>query len=196
MKPRPVFLMDVDGCSSNWIDASLPDIRAITGINHQYDDVVKPMIEEALNLTPEQAAAFYAIVSTQGWCSRMPLYDGAKEGIAWLSKKVDIYAVTKQFPSNFWVREREAWLVEQLGIAPERVVHTDAKFLVRGDIFLEDREKNLEAWSKWSPEGIPVLYDQPYNRGHWRGLRAIGWKGPCGVVEMVDWWLRFRRLVD
>jgi 5'(3')-deoxyribonucleotidase len=192
---KPRMLMDIDGVCANWIGASLPHIREITGVDHQYDDVKKPMIEDALGLTPEQARRFYEIVSSRGWCAAMPLYDGVREGVTRLSRMVDIFPVTKQFPSDFWVRERERWLLDQLGIDPDRVVHTDSKFLVRGDLFLEDRIKNLERWHEEFPDGITILYDQPYNRAGWNGLRAQGWTGTCGVVEMVDWWLRFRRLV-
>lgn len=55
-----------------------------------------------------------------------------------------------------------------------KVMFTGNKHLVRGDVLIEDRPDNLDAWLKANPQGWGVLVSQPYNLnyGHERVSRV------------------------
>jgi len=177
---KPDLLLDLDGVARNFIAGTLPLVKNITGRDHHHDDVDQWRVENALKLTPEQAKEMYTLVAQEGWCRSLPPYDGSKEGIAQLREVVNIYPVTFQFPSLWWVRECEEWLVEHYSIDPNDVVHTNAKHITFGDYFVEDKTATLVKWrAYWRKRGLEgkgIKFVRKYNvADEWNGLVVHSW---------------------
>lgn len=181
---RPVILLDLDGVAVNFIAGALPLIHEITGRLHHHDDVDQFMIEKALGLDAEQTAALYKRVADEGWCRGLPAYDGAKEGVEALQAFADVIPVTLPFDSPFWVREREAWVLEHLGIPREKVHHTHEKWRVVGDALVDDKVSHLVSWKEKHPHGRAVLFKRRYNQdGSWKGPTVEDWPHLVGSLE-------------
>lgn len=174
---RPVVLLDVDGVSASFIAGALSVIKEITGRDHAHDDVHLPFIEKALGLSDGEARAMYAAVERQGWCRSLPVYEGAREGVAELSTFADVHPVTSHFlTSPYWAYERDEWIVENLGLPKESIVHTHSKHIIDGDIFVDDMTKHVIRWSARHPRGTAVLFRRRYNAGdEWQGVRVDDW---------------------
>ena len=183
---RPCILLDIDGVAASFIDGALPFARKLTGLEHKHDDIDQMMMEKALGLTDEQTEALYKHISSEGWCRSIPVYPGAKDGISRLREIADVHPVTFQFPSFYWVREREAWLHEHFGIDPNDVIHTNSKHRIAGDIFVEDKTSNLVKWKKFHPQGHGVLFRRRYNQNDpWDGGVVSDWPGLVQHIETV-----------
>lgn len=184
---KPDLLLDLDGVARNFIAGVLPLVKDITGRDHHHDDVDKWRVEHALKLSPAETKEMYSRINQEGWCRSLIPYEGAKEGIARLSEVVTIYPVTFQFPSLWWVRECEEWLVTHFGIDPNDVVHTNAKHIAFGDYFVEDKTETLVKWrAHWRKRGLegkPIKFVRQYNKDDtWDGLVVRNWRE---LVNMV-----------
>lgn len=111
-----------------------------------------------------------------GFCRSLPVAPWAWEMVDGLrSDGHEVYCVTAfWFDHPTWTAERTAWLEANMGIDRRRVVHTHAKALVDGDVFVDDKLAHVKAWADAHPEGRAVL---------------ATW---CGDVWMSDedrdWW--------
>lgn len=95
----------------------------------------------------------------------LPLRPKAKEGFERLKRADhDIYWVTSSYsPCNQWGDAREEWLKENFDTDRESLVITQAKYVVHGDIFIDDCMYHVKSWVKHNREGLAFLYDAPYN---------------------------------
>jgi len=71
--------------------------------------------------------------------------------------------------------DKLVWLKHRFSF-PIKVIFTSEKYMVKGDVFLDDNQENLKAWANEWPEGKAVCFSTPYNKG-WDGYRVYDWKG-------------------
>src|SRR5258708_4850965 len=133
------FLIDCDGILSNFIDPCLEHVNRILGTSFKHDEVNQWDIFEALDVQPQVAEEVFDLMKLEGACSALPLYEGAKEGVAKLREMCDVYVVTSPMSGPHWAHERERWLLKHFGIAASHVISTPAKYCVAGDFLLEDQ---------------------------------------------------------
>jgi len=187
---KPVLLLDIDGVAADLISACLPIVEKLTGRKHVHDDVDQWKIHHALSLSAEEITAFYEHFEHEGFCFNVPVYAGAKEGIARLRELCDVHPVTAPFDAKFWTYERDRWLFKHFWIPREDVVHTYAKHLVTGDIFVEDKTSTLIKWREHHPNGYAVRFNRKYNANEdWTGYHADNW---VDLIYMVEWLLEHR----
>ena len=103
-------------------------------------------------------------VMQPGFCRSLPVIPGARDMVDGLrSDGHDVFCVTAfWFDHPTWTAERTTWLEAHMGIDRRHVVHTHAKALVAGDVFVDDKRAHVKAWSDAHPEGRAVL-------ATWRG---------------------------
>lgn len=163
---KPVVLLDIDGVAANFIAGCLPIVKEITGREHAHDDVNQWLVEKALGLDEHETKELYDRIVQPGWVRALPAYEGVKEGIARIREFAEVHPVTAHFWScSHWVYEREAWILEHLGIPAADVIHTHAKHRVTGDVLVEDKPTTIVKWLEHHPKGIGVLMRRPYNEG-------------------------------
>ena len=172
--PRPRVLLDVDGVLADFLTPSLTILTRLSGREWVPSDFPTWDLFDTVPRKFEQP--FYDAVNTPGWCRDIPVHEDSVEGVARLREHADIYIVTS--PMNHvptWTHEREQWLKAHFGIEPKKVVHTSAKYICRGDVLVDDRPSNIEAWEAEHPDGVGLLWDQPYNRDDDAGVRVRTW---------------------
>lgn len=179
---RPVILLDVDGVIANFIDGALPIAERLTRQKHHHDDIDQWHMEKALGLTEDQTHAFYAEIASEGHCIKLPVYEGAIDGVKALREIADVHPVTAPFASTYWVGERETWLLNHFGFHHHDVVHTNAKHLIRGDILIEDKPETIVKWCQHHPTGRGILIARNYNK---YGLPATA--HPLRYSRARDW---------
>lgn len=191
---RPVVLLDVDGVLANFIEASLRVLRAV-GVSAEHDDVTSWHLEDSLGLTNKQRGWLMEAWSEPGFCSMIPPYAGAREGVDALREVADVYAVTApMWSSPTWQGERTEWLVKHFAFDRKDVVSTHAKYLVAGDVLVDDKPETVAKWRQWGRitgrghTGLGVLWDRPYNRNTPESvglMRSASWSAVARLVTVT-----------
>lgn len=109
---------------------------------------------------------------------------GAVDGIALLSERFDVYVVTSYLhDAETWVHERDAWVMEHFKISKSRMVHTRAKYVFHGVALIDDKPQNIDEWQEEFPDGVGILWAQPYNAGHPARYRTGDWREAVAMIE-------------
>lgn len=114
------------------------------------------------------------ILASPGFFAGLPAISGGAEALrGMLRRKHDVFICTSPFKRNInCAAEKLKWIIRNLGeeFAP-RVIITEDKTLVRGDILIDDKPK-IKGLLK--PVWEHVLFDQPYNKTA-DGKRRLDW---------------------
>lgn len=167
-----IILLDVDGVLADFTGAVLQWGNLITGLDRRPADVTR--YGQLFELYPEEARVkIEGIVSSEGFCSKLEVYKGAKEGVAKLRELGRVYAVTSPWHSKTWCYEREWWLRAHFSMHNQDIIHAREKHLVRGDMLIEDHPFKLAMWQRVNQEGLALLVDAPYNQGADPALQRV-----------------------
>ena len=140
-------LLDVDGVLGDFVSAALAHLSEVTGVKFDPISVTSWEVFDSIQ-EPFKSwkGTVYERMKARGGCSSIPVYDGAKEGVARLREIADVTILTSPFNgSATWMHEREKWLEQHFGIHHRDIIHADKKFRVHGDIFVDDKPSHLHA---------------------------------------------------
>lgn len=174
MVDQPVVLLDVDGVLADFHLHTFDFMwdRFGVGINAQEF----PKWDILSELDPAHRDEVAAKWASPGWCARIPVYPGAREGVAALREVARVYFVTAQLAhSPTWTWERTSWLQEHFGAQIEDVVFTLSKYLVRGDLLVDDKPEHVTSWGAAHPEKVAILWERPWNTNAVVPHRASRW---------------------
>lgn len=162
------ILIDVDGVSADYSHGFVTVCNRLFGTTHTAADITQWDTAAALGLSAEQADACYQEIRKPGFALSLHLLPGARESVRQLQKDHDVYFVTTPFRGAksdhvSWSADREHWLRDHFGAGSDRIIHTSAKHIVTGDVFVDDKPENVRAWQEHNPSGFGLLWYQPYN---------------------------------
>lgn len=163
MLKRPRILVDCDGILSDFVGPTLDLIHTHTGDRHHRDEIVRWDVFQSLG-KKEHEHILDTAVQAGGFALNMPLLEGGKEAIERLRELGDVYIVTSPYDAPNWVYERNRWLEKHFGFNKKHVASISDKFIVEGSVLIDDSDTNLKAWSEHWPDGLPLLFDSPWNR--------------------------------
>lgn len=182
-------LLDVDGVLADLLTPCLAVASEIVGRELMPADMSEWHFE---SLLPDKSDVntLWKRIGAPGVCRSLLPYPDAVEGVRALAEVAHVYAVTLPLSANpQWTSEREAWLLEHFGIPQNMVVHTAAKYLVKGAMLVDDKPEHVQEWAREHERGIPVLWEHPYTARH-----AFPHDVRYKVVRTNDWDV-LRRLV-
>lgn len=79
--------------------------------------------------------------------------------------------------------ERTRWLGDHFGWHKNDIVHTGAKFLIRGDALIDDKPEHILTWMAEEPNGLGLFWHTPNTRKLGNDhLRVHSWEE---VIEKV-----------
>jgi 5'(3')-deoxyribonucleotidase len=106
----------------------------------------------------------YGVVKAPGGCTRIPVYPGAIEGVQRLREVANVTFVTAQFRGSLtWMGEREAAILKYF--KSDDVIFTHKKFMVRGDILVDDKPSHVIEWQEANPQGQAWVWPHLHNKG-------------------------------
>lgn len=183
-----IILLDCDGVLGDFVTPALRVVDRLTGKQYLHDDVTD---WDLGLLVPERMRdVFWNELAGPGFTCAMKPYPGAQDAVARMRESHEVYVVTAHMKNaRTWVYDRDAWLAEHFGFTADHIVHTKAKQLVRGDLFVDDNPGNVAKWSAANPRGRGFLYDRPYNRDA-NAARVHGWGD---VLDELAEWLEEQR---
>lgn len=178
------MLVDVDEVLADFQTPAFEAIYQITGRRYTQEDFLVWNIFEVLS--PEELKALDAILEAPGFCTALRPKPHACEAIEKLRDFADIYAVTSPQHNRHWVYERTEWLKQFFAFNKKEVIHAHAKYLVRGDAFLDDKPEHVQEWSKEHPDKLAMLWHIPNTRTLGHGLlRVYTWDEVIQRVKEV-----------
>lgn len=157
------FLVDVDEVLADFRTPALEVMSSVMGQRYSIEDF--EVWDIFSTLEGPRKDLVLAIIDKQGFCHDLQPFPEAQKAIAELQTMFDVYVVTSPYHSLSWVYERNLWLKTHYGFDKSQVVHTSAKYLVRGDIFLDDKPEHVESWTKENHHGLGMLWHTPNTRG-------------------------------
>lgn len=191
MKNKPLYLLDVDDVLADFTipilkhanQASLE--RDPTFVAKQFEDVTVWDLETLYpDLTFEQLLAPALLA---GFASSLEPLPGSLEAVKELQSLGRVVILTAPFRSaSTWTSDRDAWLKATFKIEYQDIVHSSDKSLVPGDLFLDDKPANIEAWQKRWPDGEALLWNAPYNQAEpERGRRVHTWEEVLKIARSI-----------
>lgn len=162
------FLIDVDGVVADLVS------HILNRLNHEFPKLDIPMLADiqsdlfSLETSPLPVEALkYTLdwITTPGFGKDLPLIEGALEGIEKIRKSGhDIFWVTAPWwGAPTWEHDRRHWIAKHFSDNHEKVIFAHAKYVCAGDIFIDDRIKNINEWSAHNRSGLALVYNQPWN---------------------------------
>lgn len=182
MRRKPKLNLDVDGVIADFAAAACQHLTTLTGKPHDPLAVTTWEVFDSFPDAVAHRAEVYRRMKGPGGCYAIPVVDGAKEAIAELREIADVTVVTAPFfGAPTWAYEREQWLGDHFGIHRDDIIHAEKKYLVHGDIMLDDKESHIVRWQSYWHE-----QEQYGARGLlWRTSRTIN---PAEGIEIMDSW--------
>ena len=188
-------LLDCDGVLADFIGSVLDAVADEIGIRYTHEDIKEFNFTKALNLDADVARRVKRTISEgPGWWFALAPFPEAIEGVAKLREVANVYIVTSPWNSHpNWLHEREAWLKKHFGIPHSHVVACSAKYIVSGDLLVDDKTDALVKWedeqkSWWQNEDgtkgetFGVQWQTPHNRlDEWSGRSTRSWS------ELLEW---------
>jgi 5'(3')-deoxyribonucleotidase len=182
---KPRVLIDVDGVLANFLSPSL------SFLDHEFGVKVDPHTFPTWDLFETIDRRYLVAVETHwaqpGWCRAIPVYEGAQDAVMALREVADVYFVTAQMlHAPYWMWERVQWLKEHFSAEDRHIVLTLAKYLIEGDVLIDDKPANVRSWAAAHPEKQGVLWTQSYNLNHTASenvVRCGSWREVNAIVE-------------
>ncbi len=171
MKKRILF--DVDGVLGDMLSSALVIINQLNGYVTELKDVKEwefdELIDKDRTLDPAWRAhkveAFWNALEAPGFIKSIRPYPEAQKYVAVIRECHEVYIVTSYVKSSTtWVYDRDRWLMEHFNIPRRKIIHTAAKYVTTGNIFVDDKVSNVLDWAEHNTFCTGVIWDQPYNR--------------------------------
>lgn len=176
-------LLDADGILFDFVDAMLREWMILTGQCVSPDTITHYDITSNLVGTEGEKRALWASNKRPGFCREIHPILPAIAGVRRLERVHDVYVVTAPCKGSLtWCGERVWALSRYFAIPEERVLFTQRKHLVRGDVFVDDSEEHCRRWRESNPDALTVL---------WRTPRITTWDGPA-----TSSWEELARLIN
>lgn len=164
------YLIDVDGVCADFVNHLLGEINSKLSAEDVVDWNIFDYFDEE-----EERCARRALAHPDFW-SNIPAIGGARPVVEELRRRGhQVYFVTSPYWScREWGTVRLEWLAKHFMADPRDVVIATRKYLVGGDVFIDDKPENVERWRAQHRGKLGVIFDQPYNK-HVPGPRMFRW---------------------
>jgi 5'(3')-deoxyribonucleotidase len=111
-------------------------------------------------ILPRRQELIDKVIKTKNCIRNLEKYSYTDDLLYMLRSYGKVYCCTSIMVGGFYADERIDWLMQEAGFQREEIVLTHAKYLVQGDIFIDDKLENIINWAKEN-NGIPVLWNAP-----------------------------------
>lgn len=178
------IFFDMDGVLADLLASWLGWINSEFGTNYVHEDVKTYWFIESLNLPPDDKQRAFSCLHQPGFWESIPAFPESIEMVQRLiGEGHDCYIATKPFRSDNCAWEKTLWIEERLPELKDKIVFTGHKWLLDGDILIDDWAVNLRDF-----DGYKVILDQPYNQEvlGFPAYRAYGYDEVYQIVCKLD----------
>jgi 5'(3')-deoxyribonucleotidase len=166
---KATILIDVDGVVAEFLEAVFDAV----GTNKDPEELKQWNFFSMLSKDEGKVAE--KVLEDPAFWATLPIKDHAQDAVKFL-KNVGhkIVWVTSPWESCFgWDVARRRWIREHFG--DDDIVITKSKEHVKGDVLIDDKPANVEAWQKAHPQGRALLFRAHYNDNYRGDVRRFSW---------------------
>lgn len=149
---KPTVVIDCDGIVYQCDEAVLKDLNEKYGTDYTIEDI--GVYGPTGNIILDKKFEYY---KDESFVLNQPLYPGAKEFVAALQERCNLYFCTAVMTEG--MSARATALIRDFGISQNQIIIARDKSLVTADYFLDDSPYNIER----SIAKHPVLFRRPWN---------------------------------
>lgn len=142
-------------------------------------------------VSPEDPS-IYEIIERPGWFRNLKPLPGALEAVEKLVLNNECFIVSTPSAASCSYMDKIDWLAEHLPkFDRNHILLTGAKYLIEGDVLIDDSPKNANEYRKHHPKAKIVGIKYPYNSHNENyDLLANNWKYPeCAWDSILDYLL-------
>jgi 5'(3')-deoxyribonucleotidase len=180
-KIKPEILIDCDGVMGDTIQHVLNLIDEKLGLKFSIEDVTDHQIFKALGI-PEHEHIWDKAIEYDEHCLKIPVFAEAKNAIIELREFAEVFCITAPHVVKPWMHHREQWLIENMGFERSHIMQIKSKYMVPGDMFIDDRQENVESWHARHQDKLAILFETPYNHLVDGVIRTRDWNK---IVELA-----------
>jgi 5'-nucleotidase len=173
------IFLDMDGVLVDLMHGWLPYLNEISGKNLTEKDVDMWGLEKVYDMP---FSKIRKPLHREGFWEELPPYDGAVEFVEALDNAGhEVYIATAPFPSDVCMWGKKMWVENHLHfLAPSRLILAHDKFLLRGDMLVDDKPENLLQF-----RGGRILFNQPWNINLPTGLMESWFTRVSGYSDIL-----------
>jgi len=174
------FLCDVDGVIADFTGLYMNATEQALGYRFRREDLKEWDIGKAMHLSQDEKNKVHGILDMPGMGKHLQPYPNAVAGAKKIMGMVDeFYFVTSPLSSNpTWVMDRDEWIDKYFGKGQsKKIIYTHDKYPICGSFLLDDKPQHISEWKKEWPNGVGIIWDQPYNDtgDAKQGVRVYNW---------------------
>jgi 5'(3')-deoxyribonucleotidase len=185
---RKRVLSDVDGVCAKFHDKARVLIREMFGLDLPLEAYTKWDVTSVLP-TQDMKDALNAAIAEPGFAITLEPYPEAQKAVVEIREIAPIrFVTTPHIVSRTWMQERREWLIDKFSAEHREIIQCHDKVEVTGGVFLDDKPSHVRNWQEHHPDGISLLWDQPYNRSpaESAGLRRVtSWDEVIEIVKKL-----------
>lgn len=182
------IICDQDGVLVDILTPWLKKLNRYHGEALQYEDVTQWAVHKVCKNTKEHEV--YKYLNDRGFFLHAEEVEMAPVGIRRLMDAGhDVIIVTT---CHYGHEDKKEWVRRHIPDFPveDNMIFARRKYLIRGDVFIDDSEQNLIDYQRENPDAMVICFDAPHN-GLYDGYRACTW---LGVIDLIERFSKVGRL--
>lgn len=196
---RKIVLLDVDGVLADFEGMLIAAAESVVPRSLNTKLLGRPQwdLVKELGLTKEEETKLYdEVIDKPRAALNLEPKVGAVYGVRKLDTIANVYFCTSPVESSpTWDYDRRLWLTKYFGKdymgVPfgRKAIFAKFKYLVRGDVFVDDKPSNVKDWAKAWPMSWAVLWDSWSDGKTDYGIKtppflvSSNWDELCNIVE-------------
>lgn len=172
------LILDVDGPCADFVF----HLKDYMGLRKKLHEMTSYEITEFM--TKDELEIFKYVMRDSVFWSTLPVVTGAKEGVAAAQAAgwEVLFATAPWLTCPTWGHVRHEWLKKHFGASPRAILIGANKSVIKGDLFVDDKPKNVTEWAVENPTGRACLYDTPHNRNQNETFNRVTWKEINAII--------------
>lgn len=139
-----IILVDCDGVLSDFTGAVCREASEVAGREISPLEVTSWHMPTSFAFDQRQSKALYARITKKGFCLNLEPLAGTVQAVQKLKQLGEVVFVTSPWDSSpYWMHERNLWLRNFHGAEPRSIIHTHKKYLIQGEVIIDDRPLNI-----------------------------------------------------
>ncbi len=155
------ILIDMDDTITNFLEEVINEYNKTYGTNHSIDEVTEWVIPSSF-----EYGLFSVLELTNILTMITPKLDSIEYINKWIDEGYDVFIVSDCCNRYQSYRDKLKWLKTYIPkFDLSHFIPCKEKYVISGDVLIDDNLDNLEKWSLHNPYGMDLLMTAQHNKG-------------------------------
>lgn len=155
------ILIDMDDTTTNFLEEVINEYNKTYGTSHSIDEVTEWVIPSSF-----EYGLFSVLELTNILTMITPKLDSIEYINKWIDEGYDVFIVSDCCNRYQSYRDKLKWLKTYIPkFDLSHFIPCKEKYVISGDVLIDDNLDNLEKWSLHNPYGMDLLMTAQHNKG-------------------------------